>query len=346
MSNIYNLFKINNLSQYDKYTKMFNNKVVDMNLLLPEHITSDYEADLENTLAILKKKDISCYSDKVKNYKELFKALKRAKINLLYYKTILSIEKNSTVKSTLLSFKPVNGYANLAKYEMFKTITGRLVNKESSRILTLPSKYRKIFESLWGNEGKIISIDFKTLEPRIARKLNGQKSSNDIYEELSNDLDYKVDRSIIKRAVISILYGSNAPLKELSKERSDAVLSAVKDYFNLDSLLRIADNCENREYRINYFGRPLHNLDETNNNKIINNLIQSSAVDVALTYFYNLVKTLDTDMCRPLFIIHDAIVFDVKLDYLEKLKIEVEKGYDCQKLGNFPLELTNLFKEQ
>jgi ribosomal protein S13 len=314
--------------------------------ILPCHVEKNYNVDREETQKQLSIRDVKNYSDKVKKYYELFSLLEPSKINVLYYKSILNLETNETILNNLKSFKPNKGYSKAPKYDIFNTITGRAVNTgEYSKILTLPSRCRNIFESRWGKNGKIVNIDFKTLEPRLARKFNKKSTSNDLYKELSDILEYNVDRSIIKKAVISILYGSSTQLKELSEERSNKVLNKIKDYFEIEKLIKIADNLSEHGYRENYFGRPIHNLNETNNNKIINNYIQSSAVDIALTYFYELSSSVNKDLCKPLFIIHDAIVFDVHMEYFEELNKKVKLGYNCPELGYFPLEITNLFEE-
>ena len=79
------------------------------------------------------------------------------------------------------TFKPVSGYARKAEYDQVNTISGRLVDsKHSVRSLTLPSQYRKIFKSHWGNNGILYQIDFNNLEPRLIRKLNNQECGVDI----------------------------------------------------------------------------------------------------------------------------------------------------------------------
>ena len=185
-------------------------------------------------------------------------------------------------------------------------------------------------------------IDFKTLEPRVIRKINGKESSDDIYTEIAGTLDFEVDRVVIKRGIISTLYGSNSIIEGLSKERSDVVLSATKDYFDLASILYHASKENEIGCRNNYFGRPIWNIKEDKTNKLINNYIQSTAVDVALSYFSDLCSVLDLDMCKPIFIIHDALVLDVHNDYKNNVVNIVNKGYTCNRLGHFPLEIEKL----
>ena len=61
-------------------------------------------------------------------------------------------------------------------------------------------------KSRWQHKGELLYVDFKNLEPRVIRKINGKESSLDIYTEISNTLDFEVDRVIIKRGIISTLW--------------------------------------------------------------------------------------------------------------------------------------------
>ena len=94
--------------------------------------------------------------------------------------------------------------------------------------------------------------------------------------------------------------------------------------------------------RNNFFGRPIWNINETKENKLINNYIQSTAVDIALSYFSELSDVIDLELCKPIFIIHDALVLDVHNDYKNEFVHIVNKGYNCSQLGYFPLEIEKL----
>jgi DNA polymerase I-like protein with 3'-5' exonuclease and polymerase domains len=94
--------------------------------------------------------------------------------------------------------------------------------------------------------------------------------------------------------------------------------------------------------RRNFYGRPIWNINELQENKLINNYIQSTAVDTALLYFSELCDILNLDSCKPVFIIHDALIVDVKNDYVEELTKIINLGYNCPQLGNFPLEIKKL----
>jgi hypothetical protein len=344
MDKVHTLYKIDIMNKWEKFVNMFSSNVYKYLDILPDHFYEDYLKDLnEANNELLEKDKLLSYIETFDKNQKIFESLHKAKINLLSYKVFKELEKNETILSNLKSFKPVAGYSNLVKYNQVSTMTGRLTNtKDSPKILTLPSRCRKIFESRWQKDGMLLYIDFKTLEPRVIRKINGKESSDDIYTEIADTLDFEVDRVIIKRGIISTLYGSNVCIEGLSKERSNTILSATKDYFDIDNILKHADTINDVGCRNNFFGRPIWNIKEDKTNKLINNYVQSTAVDIALSYFSELCDVIDLDLCKPIFLIHDALVLDVHNDYKNNIVNIVNKGYNCSKLGHFPIEIERL----
>ncbi len=343
MNTEYKLYNITRLNKWKKYTSMFKNKNL-IQEVLPDHTLEDYKLDLQKAEIELNELDKKLnYLNTLRKNQNIFKNLHRAKINGLTYRVFKELEKNETILSGLEKFKPVKGYCSSIEYNQTNTITGRLTTtKHSPNVLTLPARCRKIFESSWQQEGQLLYIDFKTLEPRVIRKINGKEAADDIYLEIANTLDFEVDRIIIKRGIISTLYGSTATISGLSKERSDAVLEATKKYFDLSSINQKASYVHDVGCRINFFGRPIWNIEEEQGNKIVNNFVQSTAVDVALSYFSELCDKIDLKLCKPIFIIHDALVLDVHKDYIDTCKNIVQAGYTCSQLGHFPIDICNL----
>ena len=261
----------------------------------------------------------------------------------LAWEVFKELEKNETILSGLERFKPIKGYCANVEYNQTSTMTGRLTTtKQSPNILTLPARCRKIFESRWQQEGDLLYIDFKTLEPRVVRKINGKEASDDIYLEIAAMLDFEVDRVVIKRGIISTLYGATSTISGLSQERSKSVLEATKSYFDLSSITKKASYVHDVGCRINYFGRPIWNIEENQENKIVNNFVQSTAVDVALSYFSELCDLINLEMCKPIFIIHDALILDVHKDYIDTCNNIVQLGYTCTQLGHFPIDICKL----
>lgn len=341
--NLFNFFNIDILKKYDKYSKFFSSveefKAIDFTESLPFYIKDEYEEDFKQSIKELELLDNKNYQNKFFKYEKLFKSLEKSKLNLLVYKSFLEIEKNETIKSCLRSFKASNSYCNKVIYDLTKTTTGRLIVKSGPKILTLPKRCRGIIQSSFKN-GKVISIDFNALEPRLFLKFNNEKCNGDIYDEISSRLSFQIDRSIIKRAIISILYGTSVNnLQNISDSRKEEIYKTVIDYFGYNNLLEKASNVNENDLRLNYFGRPINNLGEDKKHIIINNYVQSTAVDISLSYFTDLIDILDTSFARPLFIIHDAIVFDVSEEYYDKFKNIIEKGYIDDDLGHFPVSI-------
>lgn len=344
MKEILKLYKTKKTAKYNIFTKMFSDEYLYTHAksILPESIYEKYCKDVKEDIGSIKRIDTKNYINRFKQNQKIFNSLSRAAIDKLAFLAIKEIENNSTILTTLESFKPTNGFAKKAEYMQAETITGRLIDsKKSCKSLTLPSRYRKIFKSQWSQEGTLFQIDFKNLEPRLIRKINDQECSFDIYEDVIKMLSFDIDRSVIKKAIISILYGQKKKIDNISNEKNIEIYKVISEYFNLEMLekyLTISEfNC-----RYNYFGRPLWNAEETNTNKILNNFIQSSAVDIALNYFSSLTELLNNDNVKFLFIIHDALIVDVKNDYKKEFLEVVSKGYDCKKLKHFPVSVEEL----
>ena len=312
---------------------------LDWQFILPDHFLSEFYNDIsltKNKLSNLDK-DFN-FLKRYDLYENFLSNLVESKIDILAYKAFLEIESNETIKSSIKSFKPTKNFTNKVKY-INNTVTGRLTVKEGPRILTLPKRCRNILKSSFEN-GKIVSVDFCNLEPRLALHLLNKSNNEDIYEYFRNKISFNVDRSVIKRAVISILYGAKSNnLADLTAARSEEVFNMLKDYFDMSKLLDIAEKNKNDLFRRNFFGRPLHNVKETRENIVVNNYIQSTAVDISLKCFFELSNTIDKNLCKPLYVLHDAIILDVNNDYIKELNIIVDKGYLEKGLGYFPLSI-------
>jgi hypothetical protein len=98
----------------------------------------------------------------------------------------------------------------------------------------------------------------------------------------------------------------------------------------------------------NHYGRPIH-CPETPSYKLLNYYIQSTAVDVALLGFSNIVnriyKASLQEKIVPIFILHDALFVDIHEDYyylVDKLckagSINIDKFEDT----NFYLKVDNV----
>lgn len=294
---------------------------------------------------------LGCFANN--NYNSLFiderrflLSLSRAFVDGSLLAAYIRDEQNQTVRSTLTSFRPLaDSKAIPIRYNQASTLTGRLTVQSGPQVLILPKKYRDIMKSRFEG-GKIMQIDFVSLEPRVARLAAGYESEPDVYTQLSNELfNSSLTREQSKIAVLCALYGvSRSRLsKMLGREfNASIVIDKIKDFFGVPKLLKSIkpELTVNAKFQ-NYFGRYIE-PDRTDDGAIINYYIQSSATDTALLGFINLKKEIDKLKlrCIPTFVIHDAMILDVHPDDQEQLSRMLTGGVDISTLGNFPVTLS------
>lgn len=344
MSDFFKLYNKNELDFFKKFEFFFDKykEKYELEEVLPFHYKEKYNEEKSKALekAVDLDRDYNYY-DMFQKQDFVFDSLKRSKIDGLLLLAYKEIESNETILNNLDSFKPKNSYCKRIIYNRVETLTGRLTVKSGPRILTLPSRCRNIIKSRF-EKGNIVNIDFKSLEPRIMSYISNNKYSDDIYEDIHSQLSFETDRSVIKRAVISLTYGSSINnIENLSSKKTKEISNVINSYFNFNKIISIAKETDRFGYRRNYFGRPIHNLKQTNERKILNNFIQSTAVDISLNFFCELIKKVNVEKAVPLFIIHDAIVFDVSSDYEDSFLKIANIPYE-NRLGKFPLELTKI----
>lgn len=346
MREIYKLYNLEYEQQIKNQIAFLESLDIEVNIsdIIPDHMQESFTENERKLNKKINEIDIKKYKKVLDNNLELFNYLKQAKVNTLAYKAITSVETNQTILNNLKHFKPVRGFSKLSKYDLVSNVSGRMTIKKGPNILVLPKRCRTIFESSFKN-GRLLSLDFVNLEPRIALKLTGKNPPLDIYEEAKSQLDFQIDRSVIKRAIITMLYGgSHESFKNISSNKAVEIFESMRKYFDMDKLRDISSKVDELGIRRNFYGRPIWNLDETKSNIIINNYIQSTAVDVALKYFSGLVKKIDLDKCKPIFVIHDAIVFDIQKEYINSFNEIIKKGYNDKDLGNFPVSVSQFNK--
>ena len=334
------------LNEWTKYTSFLSDFTNDFSLLketIPDYKQQEFQAFLKEQKVLIEEKDKDWnYNSLFKKYIILLDNLERTSIDGLALKTFQNIEKNETILSNLKTFEPKGGKAKKVVYNLKGTSTGRLTVKEGPSILTLPRRYRSIIKSRHQG-GKIINVDFVSLEPRFARAITNNNVEKDVYNEISSLTDIVVDRSVIKQAVLSSLYGSTKDkrLDKLSLERSKQIMEVVWNYFDLENTRSQFSTKDKWGYTRNYFGRPL-TINSDKENIIYNNYIQSSCVDISLQYFYQFVNDLKSDLISPLFILHDALILDVSSCQLDKVKSYIDKPYEIANLGHFYLDMSIL----
>lgn len=330
------------LDKYEKFIKFFDahDMNYDIEEVLPSYLKEEYINEYNNEINHIRSKDIKNYVDLFLMQEKFLESLAGAKIDGLTYLALKEIEKNETISSILNGFKPFNGLTEKIVYNRFGTVTGRLTVKKGPNILILPKRCRRILKSRWDVEGEVLSIDFVSLEPRFAKKLTNKNCGIDVYQDIMNNISFEIDRSIIKKAIISVLYGSERSFIEgFSRERSQEVFDAVHDYFNIGEIKQRYIKQDEFCILRNFFGRPLWIDMAQRENVLVNNFIQSSAVDLALKYFAEITEKLNPKYFKPLYVIHDALVVDVKKEYKKEVEDLINIGYNDKDLGNFPLSI-------
>lgn len=276
---------------------------------------------------------------------QLLAGLKAAKVDSAAYKeTAAGLERDGGAFET---FRPgPGGFLPQIVYDRFATRTGRLTVASGPNILTLKKDHRKLLRSNFPS-GSICSLDFGALEARIILAEAGiNPSDRDLYARISNDLfGGRIDRDTIKLAVISELYGSSkyalGARLGLAGRKLDEFIESIQGYFKTADLRkRLKEEFIAIGQIRNRHGRFL-DLDDPQDHLFVNTYAQSTGVDVALLGFKKVVDDLGSDGVRPLFVLHDALILDVREDRLVDVKgmtsVRVP-GYDI----DFPLKYESL----
>ena len=268
----------------------------------------------------------------------ILKNLENMSVDTEFIKARVKKEKNPTLKSIISSFIPKEGnVCRKVKYHRMKTTTGRLTVSEGPQILLLPKDMRKSIVSRYGSEGKVVWVDFVSLEPRFTKLLNSHKTEVDIYSDIIENSNLDCSRKKIKLAVLSTLFGAGMKkLVDILEEDAFEVRKSIKKYFELDKVSERIKDYKSGKIK-NFFGRNIL-LKSVASNVALNNYIQSSCVDVSLIGFSSLMKDVDfPESARPIAVVHDALVIDVKNKDLHLLESIINKGITIDGLGKFYL---------
>lgn len=278
--------------------------------------------------------------------REFLLGLSRASIDYQRLSQFIEQEKNQTILSTLRTFMPTNDkLAEICVYNQSATVTGRLTVASGPQILILPKRHKGMIKSRYPN-GNIYQVDFVSLEPRVARLSTGKPSAGDVYTQLSTELfNSALSREQCKIAVLCALYGvSKSKLSKMlgSNHNPTKVINKIKSFFGVSDILSTVrpDLKKNASFK-NYFGRTIE-PDRSDDSALVNYYIQSSAVDAAMIGFASLVKKINKGSlnCVPIFVIHDAILFDVHPDDASEFECLLKEGIDIPTLGEFPVSIS------
>ena len=275
----------------------------------------------------------------------LLHSLKAAKVDHAAYKNIVT--DMSRDSGAFATFRPGHGgFLSPVVYDRFATRTGRLTVASGPNILTLKKQYRKILKSTF-QDGTICSLDFAALEARIIlAEANKTFSTFDLYGTLATELFGEgMNREAVKIAVISELYGASRAMLAsrlgISGRKLEEFVTKIRTYFGTPELRkRLKDEFVKTGKIQNKHGRLL-DIDDPQDHLFVNTYAQSTGVDVSLLGFKSIVDTLGIDGVRPLFVLHDALILDVREDRLsdvEAIKSVAVSGYTM----NFPLRFEKL----
>lgn len=278
--------------------------------------------------------------------REFLLSLSRASIDVSKLSQFIKDEKNQTILSTLNSFRPVSDqFAEKCVYNQASTLTGRLTVSSGPQVLILPKRHKQLIKSRFVG-GEVYQVDFVSLEPRVARLATGQPASHDVYLQLSKELfGSTLTREQCKIAVLCALYGaSRSRLSKMigSKHNPGQVIKKIQDFFGVNDILSsIKPELKKEASFRNYFGRKIE-PDRSDDSALVNYFIQSSAVDAAMIGFSEVVKKINKKLlkCMPIFVIHDAILFDVHPDHKKNFFDVLSGGINIPTLGEFPVTIS------
>ena len=282
----------------------------------------------------------SYYEQHYSKHTQVFDALQRALVHL--NKISQHSAESDANRPVLASFFPdVDNRCRPVKYDRVSGRTGRLKVASGPSILTLKKEYRDILRSRFDN-GKIISVDYKSLEARAFLYLSGgTESEDDIYAAVATKLfNGEYPRHIVKACVISLLYGmgdtSLAIKLNLDKGKVRKLSRAVRKHFGYDELKTRLESQLKGDVISNHYGRVISVPDER---LLLNTYVQSSAVDIVLHGFLNIIKAVPEKQAVPLFVLHDALIMDASQDFdVESVRVaETVPGFD----GHFPVHVSS-----
>ena len=284
----------------------------------------------------------SSYYEVYNQSNKIFDRLKGSRLDVTRCKNILQNEDNHVIRRVLSSAK--DGYCPPPIYDRASTKTGRLTITEGPQVLTLKKEYRDIFQPMC-KESKIYEVDFSSLEPRVASNIAKRDPGDDVYSSFMKYANINISRDAAKLAVLCSLYGASTySLQKQLKEQGSAVsatvlLRKVSEYFLTKELSsKLKSEFSDTGKIENYFGRPI-TVDDPRPTVLLNNYLQSTAVDVSLLGFEKMSADLAGSI-EPLFIIHDAMFFEAKSSSLTRVNEYLSTGFEIAGLGKFPLKVT------
>lgn len=226
------------------------------------------------------------------------------------------------------------------EYTTHATVTGRLSSRHPN--LQQISKegdepWKKYIKSCFvARPGyTLLSADYSQLEFRLTAALCGEpalleifESGRDIFTEMAAQLGFS--RNETKTLVYTLLYGGGVGVISsrlgVSEERAKGI---QRTFFRTYPRLRVLSTTCNA-YAEAHLEIPLWNgrirkfRFKSESYKAMNAVIQGGAADIVECIWREAMRTIDSDDCRVLLQVHDALVFEVRTDLVPYYKGLIE----------------------
>ena len=299
--------------------------------ILGEHLRS-IAGDLDEVIEMAGR-----YADQLAMSRRVLTKLRPCRIDL----AALRVEQGRSTTSVLDSFEPGPDFTCHPPTYSHATSTGRLTVREGPRILTLQKEHRRILASRFDG-GQVMQLDFVSLEPRVLRLIANGSAPVDIYSDVAERLGGAANRRQVKLATLKMLYGSSrAGITEELGSINTRVIKQIEDYFGLSNLrAKLSSELAKSGSIRSYWGRPLP--EATEQHLLISHFTQSTAVDVALGGFGDLLESIENEDLDvvPCYVLHDALLVDVHPGSRDRLEALARSGIDVEGLGHFELSLS------
>ena len=274
--------------------------------LLPRHAFKSWLLEVcSRCRSVLKHFETDKYKLQIEKHMYIHQRISSCAINPKLY----SKYKDLDDKNVISNFKSCELLTRKPEYR--KIDTGRLTIKSGGNILILKKEFRNMFESTY-NDGRLVMIDYNSLEPRVAASLANHSISkeDDVYESIDKKIYDQLGRSNFKILTMSILYGMslrNLKNKWPDVENISEIYRAVTRHFKVNTVCRDIER-EGKVYTP--FG---WKLKKSKHKSIYSHYVQSVGSDVCLSGFYNLIKILEEQKAKikPVWLLHDALILDV-----------------------------------
>lgn len=215
------------------------------------------------------------------------------------------------------SFEPnSDGLADATVYDQLGSITGRLTVTSGPQILTLRRDLRGVLRPTRRGR-RLLMVDFVSHEPRVTLCLMGGEPPLDIYGWFREERMSDISRDLAKSAVISTLYGMSpstlAEKLDCTLVEAKLVNEVVRGTFGLVELeKRLLSQLKSEGHILSHFGRRIR-PSSTAPGVVVNSFIQSTAYDVAMAGFREILSMLASSLIEAsvFFYIHDAMVLEV-----------------------------------